>query len=200
MYKRISRFLSQNKIISAGFLIVMILTVSVLVVSIQPPKSVVVPSVPTGKAQFVLASWSYPDEHGLGIYGFRFYENSTGSWVAAPWYYVGGALDGLPYYFLNPSDPYTLNWSEGVAMKLRVYSTFNNTVIGADDEADGQNYQRHNVSVTSASVAVFSQNNFTYHDVTPDGEYWAYEYEVVLNFLPVAGMIYTVIITYEIYW
>ena len=176
----------------------MILTLSVLVVSNHSPKSVV--EEPRQPAKFVIASWDYPDEYGQGIYMLRFYENSTGSWVAAPWYYVGGELDGLPFYSLHPYDSYTLNWSAGVAMKLRVYSTFNNTVIGADDEADGQNYQRHDVSVTSAGVAVFNQSNFTYYDVTPDGDYWAYEYEVVLNFLPVVGEIYTVVVTYEVYW
>ena len=173
--------------------IIMMLTLSVLVVSNHPSESTVKEL--EQPAQFVLASWDYPDEYGQGIYAFRFYENSTGSWVLAPYYNDLGT-----FYFLHSYDPYTLNWSEGVAMKLRVYSNFNNTVVGAIDEADGQNYLRHNVIVTSAGTSVFSQQNFTYFDVTPVGEYWEYQYEVILEFLSVAGAIYTVVVTYEIFY
>ena len=85
-------------------------------------------------------------------------------------------------------------------MKLRVYTTFNNTVVGAIDEADGQNYQRHSISVTSGGAPVFSQQNFTYFDVSEGWPYVQYQYEVILEFLPVAGAIYTVVVTYEIFW
>ena len=158
-----------------------------LLVSVTPTTSKPQPSNP----QFVLAEWDYPDEYGQGIYGFRFYENSTGSWVAAPWYNDLGS-----FYFLHDYDDYILNWSAGVAMKLRVYSAFNDTLTGAVDEADGQNYQRHSVAVTSEGVEVFSQQNFTYYDVTS----LYYEYEVVLNFLPIGGKIYTISVDYEIYY
>ena len=155
----------------------------------------------TRSSKFVLSEWDQPDEYGQGIYLIRFYENSTGSWVAAPWYYVGGALDGLPYYALHPYDPYDLNWSEGVAMKLRVYTAFNQTQNGVGSTAEGQRYLRHNVTVTEASTIVFSQQNFTYYDVT-DGSpaNYYYEYEVILNFLPIGGSVYSAIVTYEIFW
>lgn len=169
--------------------------VSVLVVaSVQPPAVQPVAVQPT-TAQFVIASWDHPDEYGQGVYGIRFYENSTGSWVAAPFYNDLGT-----FYFLHSYDDYTLNWSAGVAMKLRCYTILNTTLTGAIDEADGQNYQRHSVVVTSAGTTVFSQQNFTYYDVTPWEDIPQYEYEVVLNFLPVGGEIYTVVVTYEIYW
>jgi len=153
-------------------------------------------------AKFIISSWDYPDEYGQGIYLLRFYENSTGSWVAAPWYYVGGALDGLPFYPLHPYDPYTLNWSAGVSMKIRVYTLFNQTLVGVESTAEGQNYLRHSVNVASGSnSSIFSQQNFTYYDVTEFGdENYAYEYEVVLDFIPLAGQIYTATITYEVFY
>ena len=173
--------------------IIMMLTLSVLVVSNHPTKNIVREL--EQPAQFVLASWDYPDEYGQGIDGFRFYENSTGSWVAAPYYNDLGT-----FYYLHSYDDYSLNWSEGVAMKLRTYCILNTTLTGAIDEADGQNYQRHSISVTSGGAPVFNQQNFTYFDVTPWADIPMYEYDVILEFLPVAGAIYTVVVTYEIYW
>ena len=170
------------------------LTLSVLVASNHPTKSIVREL--EQPAKFVIASWTgYPDEYGQGIYGFRFYENSTGSWVLAPYYNDIGK-----FYFLNYYDPYTLNWSEGVAMKLRVYSILNTTLTGAIDEADGQNYQRHTVNVTSLGTTVFSQQNFTYVNVTPYEDIPAYEYDVILEFLPLAGEIYMVTVDYEVFY
>ena len=185
----------------SAFLIItiMVVTLSVLVGSNYPSKNIV--EEPEQSAQFIIASWDYPDEYGQGIYQVRFYENSTGSWVAAPWYYVGGELDGLPFYPLHSYDPYILNWSEGVAMKLRVYSLFNQTLAEAGSTAEGQRYLRHDVTVSDGYGIVFSQENFTYYDVTEFGaEPYAYEYEVILNFLPVGGETYTTTITYEVFY
>ncbi len=149
-----------------------------------------------GKAQFVIAEWDYPDEYGQGIDGLKFYENSTGGWVAAPYYTDAGTFFYLNYYETG----YTLNWSAGVGFKLRVFSVLNVTLVGAGDIAEGKNYQRHNVTVTSAGITVFSQENFTYYDSAWTPPLVVYEYDVVLNFLPISGLIYTVIVTYEIYW
>jgi len=175
--------LSKRRISAVVFIV---LIMCVLVVTIQPVRS----------AKFVLASWDYPDEHGQGIHMFRFYENSTASWVAAPYY-----QDGLPYFSLHSYDSYTLNWSAGVAMKLRVYTSFNQTLVGVESTAEWQNYQRHSIVVTSAGQPIFSQQNFTYYDVTEYGEdNYYYEYEVVLNFLPLDGLVYTVTVTYEVFY
>jgi hypothetical protein len=182
-----------------------VLTLSIcvmLIVAMRPlPISEKTPT-KHGTSQFILASWDYPDEYGQGIYGFRFYENATGSWELTPWYYSGGELDGLPFYFLHSYDPYTLNWSAGVAMKLHVFCLINSTLTGAVDLADGQNYQRHNVTVTSnQGTILFSQQNITYYDAfEPIDEMFEYEYEVVLNFLPEMGNIYTITMTYEVFW
>ena len=153
-------------------------------------------------AKFVLAGWSYPDEYGQGIYMFRFYENSTGSWVAAPWYYVGGELDGLTFYSLHSYDPYALNWSSGVSMKIRVYTTLNQTLVGVASTAEGQNYLRHNVNVASGSnSSIFSQQNFTYYDATDTTGYnYAYVYDVILDFIPAEFSTYVITVNYEVYF
>lgn len=195
---KISKFISRNREISAGFLIFMILVVSVLVASNHSPKPVVEEF--EQQANFVIASWDYPDQHGQGIYMIRFYENSTGSWVAAPWYYVGGALDGLPFYSLHEYDPYTLNWSAGVAMKIRVYTTLNESLVGVATTAEGQQYLQHDVVVSNPYETVFSQQNFTYYDATDGGDLYVYEYEVVLNFIPQQFTTYTIDLTHEIYF
>ena len=108
----------------------------------------------------------------------------------------------MSFYSLHSYDPYTLNWSAGVAMKIRVYSLFNQTLVGVGSTTEGQNYLRHSVNVASASnSSIFSQQNFTYYDVTEVGdENYYYEYEVVLNFLPIVGQIYTATITYEVFY
>lgn len=164
---------------------------SILVITAPQPQPE-----PVKSAQFVISSWDYPDEYGQGIYGFQFFENSTGSWVAAPFYTDIGA-----FYFLHSyTTGWALNWSAGVAMKLRVHVTFNQTYVGVSTTEEGQNYLRHSVSVTSPIESVFFQQNFTYYDVTEFGnEPYYYEYEVILEFLPIAGTIYTVSVIYEIY-
>ena len=146
-------------------------------------------SIPPARAQFVLASWDYPDEYGQGIEAFEIAENSTGSWVQV------GAARGY-------ADSSTIDWNASLFIRLRCYTWFNSTLTGASTTNDGKNYQRHNIIVTNSSATVFSQVNFTYFyaDDSIDPPMWYYGYEVVLNFLPVAGTIYTVTITYEVYY
>ena len=152
-------------------------------------------SIPPAKAQFILASWDYPDEYGQGVEGFRVYENSTGDWVQV----------GYIRYW-NSTLGFTYEWNESIAIKLRCYTTFNSTLVGVDDGQVGRNYLRHNVTVTTASETVFGQQNFTYYDVTtqsgagPPDQIWVYQYEVVLNFLPMFGITYTATITYEVFY
>ena len=189
--------MTQRRII-AGLCVIGIIGI-LMIATLEPSVYHIEQDKPEKHVYFKLASWDYPDEYGQGIYMLKFYENSTASWVAAPWYYVGGELDGLPFYSLHYYDPYTLNWSVGVAMKIRVYSLFNQTLVGVGSTAEGQNYLRHDVTVTTPSSTVFEQQNFTYYDVTENGNYY-YEYEVVLDFIPASGQIYTVLLTYEIYF
>jgi hypothetical protein len=168
------------------FTVLMVLTL--LILPIQPAKA---------NPQFVIAEWDYPDEYGQGIEGIKMWENSTGSWVAAPYYTDLGAFYYLNYYETD----YTYNWSAGASMKLRADTLLNSTLTGATDLADGQNYHRHNVTVTSGGSLIFSQEGFTYEDSGDIGApMYYYEYYVILNFIPVDGQIYTVTVTYEVFY
>lgn len=175
----------------------MILTLSVLLVaSNQSPKSVVEEL--EQSAKFVIASWDHPDQYGQGIYLLHFYENSTGSWLPA-WYYIEGVGKFSTLHYYDSYDYF--NFSAGVAMKIRVETLFNQTLVGVGSTSEGQNYLRHDVIVSDAYGVVFSQQNFTYYDVIDGGENnHYYKYEVVLNFLPVGGEIYTVVVNYEIFY
>jgi len=146
-------------------------------------------SVPPAKAQFVLASSDYPDEYGQGVYAWWVYENSTGAWET-----VGG------YRTYNDSDLY--EWNASVGIKIVYYTWFNSTLTGASDSDDGKNYLQHSVTVVNnTGGTVFSQQHFTYHSVsTANDPMWFYSYYVVLNFLPLGGQIYTVSVTYEVFW
>lgn len=143
---------------------------------------------PIGTAQFVLKSWDYTpgDEYGQGIVRFLVYENSTGSWVQVGGYYSTGEA---------------IEWNVSLGIELFVECMLNSTLVNPIDEADGANYMRLNVTVTNNYGAmVFSQDNLTYWDwIANDGELWLYRYYAILNFLPVAGGIYTATVTYEVF-
>jgi len=147
-------------------------------------------SIPPAKAQFVLASWDYPDEYGQGIESIAITENSTGSW--------------LPGTTIDYDEASELDWPYiGAAIKLRVYTWFNSTFIGAIDPDDGKNYQCHNVTVKNfAGTTLFSKANFTYVGCYPsiNPPLWKYYYDVILDFLVDYGEIYTVTVIYKIFW
>ncbi len=148
-------------------------------------------TIPPAKAQFVLASWDYPDEYGQGIVNFEVWGNATGSWILS-----------TPYAH---SDSGEIEWYPNASIKLICNTWFNSTLTGASDINEGKNLQRHSVVVTSSEslgTSVFSQQNFTYifGEDAIDPPMWYYGYYVVLDFLPVSGVLYTVTITYEIYW
>lgn len=151
--------------------------------------SITLASIPPAKAQFVIAYWDYPDEFGQGLHGVSIYENSTGSWV-----YVTSTW--------HDSESQLFEWNVSVGIKLKTYSYLNSTLVGAGSIEEGKNYLRHNVTVVNRlGYEVFSQNNFTY---TGDDDIydpiWIYFHEVVLDFLPEFGNLYTVTIFYEVWW
>ena len=173
----------MKKKISAVILTVFVCMI--LVVSIYP--------IQPAKAQFVLASWAYPDEYGQGIEKISVFSNQTGSWLPATW-----AGDSSRDYYESS----IFDWNASIFIKLSCWTWFNSTLTGAIDWEDGKNYLRHRVDVTTINGTVFSQQNFTFANAFPaiDPPMWYYEYEVILNFLPVAGEIYTVTIDYEVYY
>lgn len=142
------------------------------------------------RAQFVIASWSYPDEYGQGIESFVIFENSTGSWVQ-----VGG---GYGY-----EDENIFDWEAGKFIRLYIYVFMNSTLTGASDLTDGLDYIRLNVTVTdSFSSTVYEEDDLTnfYKTSSIDPILWFYGYSTVLDFEPIGGLAYTVTITYEVYW
>jgi len=151
-----------------------------LVVSVQP-----------AKAQFVLASWDFPDDYGQGIDALTVYENSTGDWLI-----LGGFGPNVDH-----SGAGVFDWNASVGIKVRVYCLLNSTLVGVSSTAEGKNYLRHNVTVTNFNgTTIFSQQNFTYFGAGVVGDMYEYLYDVVLNFLPEYGEVYTVVITYETWW
>lgn len=158
---------------------------------------------PAKSAKFVLAAWSYPDEYGQGIYGYRIYENSTGDWESFGYEYQVGTTMGT-FYFVHPDtfDVDVFDWTAGVFIKLRFYFTLNSTLTGATDLTNGKNYFRHSIIVIDLNEStVFSQQNFTYYDNEGEDEgIYYYLYDIILDFEPVQGDYYTATVTYEVYW
>jgi hypothetical protein len=163
------------------------------------PELPIVPE-PNKTVKFVFATWDHPDQYGQGIDGFRLYENSTGSWEPA-WFSWG-------YYVEHDdSEHEVFVWNASIFIMLRVWSTINATLVGASDADEGENYHRHNVTVTDrADVTVFEQQNFTYVNgvegwlYEPFDDLLYYEYTIVLNFLPLPLEVYTVSVLYEVFW
>lgn len=171
---------------------VMVVTVlSVLLIATPRPIS----------AKFVLSGWSHPDEYGQGIEGFLIYENSTGSWLG--W---DDPDSGDPeYYTYDDAEEHYFEWNVSVFIKLRVVTWLSSTLLGLTGEeahhSDGIPYFRHNVTVTTLGQTVFARDNFTY--VLGSSEFtpmWLYQYDVILDFVPLEGYTYTVTITYEVYY
>ena len=174
---------NRNKIIAS---VVLVLTASLMIVSIPPAQA---------QPKFALATWDYPDAYGQGIDSFVLYSNSTGSWVVVDtWYYDD----------LYPA-PDPVPWNASQAIKLRVRCTMNTTLVGTSNPELGQNYIRHDIVVTDQLDAeVFVQQNFTYETEAHDFAIYPgiifYYYYVIFDFLPISGELYTVEVTYEVYY
>lgn len=174
------------------FIAVMIVTV-LSVLLIATPR--------TATAQFVLSSWTFPDEYDQGIEGFLIYENSSGSWSA--W---DDPVSGDPeYYVYDDTSAHLFEWTVSVFIKLRVVTWLNSTLLGLTGEeahhSDGVPYFRHNITVTALGETIWSKSNFTYVlGSSEDTPMWDYQYDVILDFEPAEGYTYTVTITYEVYY
>jgi len=176
--------MKRKSILLLAFLLMLYIVPTNLMLSSYSSGIVAQPNNP----QFVLSSWEYPDEYGQGIYQFEVYENSTGAWVEI----------GNDYF---PDDPMIFRSPIGASIKLKCWTYFNNTIIGAVDVADGKNYLQHNVTVTdNIDATVFSQQNFTYeYGSLLYDPMWRYCYSVVLNFIAELGEYYTVTVTYDLF-
>jgi len=143
---------------------------------------------PQTQPRFVIASWDSSDDYGQGIWKVRFAENSSGSFQYERDYY--------------PSDDYVVNWTSGVGMEIDVYAWFNSTLTKVSNVAEGKKLLRHNITVSTLSGVLWSQENLTYGscDTTTDPPMWSYDYHVVLGMIPTAGESYFITITYETYY
>ena len=175
----------RTKLVAWGVVMALLLMIGVSTIPQQPGTS----ELEKEPSQFVISSWEYPDEYGQGIEAFEIYENSTGSWVL-----ISGAY--------GYEDNYNIDIYANGSIKLRCYTWFNSTLTGASDTNDGKNFQQHNVTVINMGTTIFSQQNFTwfYDDDSINPPMWYYGYEVVLNFLPLEGQVYTVTVTYEVWY
>lgn len=173
---------------------------SILVVSMILILGIGVSTIPEAKAQFVIA-WTYDsevgngfdfDEYGQGLFMYTASENVTsgdGSWTPLP----------STFYF-NATNSH--EWEVGYGIMIRFYAFMNSTLTGASDLADGDNYQRMNVTVTAWGQEVYNETSISifYRSSYFDAEMWLYGFETILNIIPVAGLTYIVTITYEVYW
>lgn len=157
---------------------------------------VIVPIQPAN-AQFIIAGSNFPDEYDQGIEVLFLYENSTGEWEPI--------LDPASLIFPADNDKTTieLNYSANTAIKLLIGCNINHTQLDLSTEQDALNIMRVNLTMFSAGVILFSQDNVTWDgepawDDTPTT--WQFFYEVVIEVLIVSGGIYTVIITYEVHY
>jgi len=174
----------MNKKAIASVIVLVIL--GLLVVSMPP--SAVVSDTPA-KAQFIIASWEYPDEYGQGIIKFQIYENSTGSWVK----YGDDILN---------TDTGVIEWNSTASIKLRCWTYVNKTLTQTPTPQDAERVIQHSVSVRlSNGTIIFSQQNFTqFSSLDESYHLYIHGYDVVLNFIPELGQIYTVTVIYEVFW
>lgn len=142
------------------------------------------------QAQFVISSWDFPDEYGQGIHAIVGYENSTGTWEIIP-YFV--------YNYNYEDNIFDIN-ATGAGLMLRVWTEFNSTHVGVDDSEEGKLYHQHHIIVTNATHTLFEQQNFTFNSVSDGTPVYDYFYDIIFGFIPVFGQIYTVTVTYEIWW
>ncbi|MHA2047171.1 MAG: hypothetical protein ACW99G_20455 [Candidatus Thorarchaeota archaeon] len=77
----------------------------------------------------------------------------------------------------------------------------NSTTYGVSTIAEGRNIIRQNVTVTATNgTVVFSQANLTYISGFDYGDnVFLYQYSVELDFAPLYGNVYTVVLTYEVF-
>ena len=164
-------------------------TILAVAVIVMIPVAVILAPIPEAKAQFVLSSWSYPDEYGQGINYFTAYTNESGGWPL--------------WRTISYVDTSNFEIPIGSAIRLMVHCWLNSTLVGASSLADGKNYIQHSAIVELGNgTVIFNLQNFTYNggDAGINPPLYYYEYYVILDFISEAGLIYTVTITQEVFW
>ena len=176
--------LDKKKVLAS---LILILTITMIIVYCESNLQAI--PITKNETQFTISSWAFPDEYGQGIEGFEVFENSTGAWVP-----VGG--------YEGYQEKLVYDWESNGSIKLRCWTWLNSTFMDVATTNEGKALQRHSVIVTNSVGTIFSQQNFTwfYDDDTIDPPLWFYGYEVVLNFLPLEGQVYTATVTYQLFY
>ena len=154
---------------------------------------------PTQAAQFVLAGWSFPDEYGQGIYLVTPYQNSSGSFVTIP-----NPDTGIGNCYPENTTFYELNFTDSTALRFDVRVRVNYTNLGLshpDDFDIGMNFARVGIEMSTAGTSVFSLQNMPYDDLgwLYETGIWWYSYVDVVEAILVAGQIYSIVFTLEVY-
>ena len=149
-----------------------------------------VPTQPT-KAQFILAYTFSPDNNGNAIAWINVYFDAD--WNGTVYY------DPDSYPTAEATNP--METDEGTSISFRVSCWLNSTYAGVSSLAEGQTVIRHSVSVLHANgTEIFFKQNFTYYaGIDGLAPMYNYFYDVTLDFVPVAGVVYTVTVIYEVF-
>ena len=158
-----------------------------------------VSTIPQAKAQFIIAELgsNFPDEYGQGIKNVYLYENSTGAWVAI------FPSEVLTFPENNSDTTITLNYTENTAIELIIGCSINHTYHGLSTFQEALDMMRVNITVYSVGQTIFSQNNLTWGGglfFNDTASTWRTHFEVVINVLITTSSIYTVFVTYEVFY
>ena len=171
---------------SAFLIIVMILTILL----VRSPSQT--------HAQFVIAGWENSDENGQGFYMITPYQNSSGSFVTIP-----NPDTGSGDWYPENTTVGHLNFTANTALRFDARVLVNYTLLGlgSGDIVLGRNFFRVGLYLSTAESSVFSLQNMTYDNLS--GVYatglWWYSYVDIADYILVAGQIYTVDFTLEIF-
>lgn len=150
-----------------------------------------IPDEATANSKFII-SYDYPDNEGNGIaYVFSYYD---------------GVFNATVYYnptsYPNSTAVQPAIAPQGTNITIGVFSWLNGTLTGVSSLEEGKNVIRHNVTVyTNNGTLIFTKQNFTFIIGTDgDAPMYFYRYDVILDFVPIYGEIYTVVLRYDVFY
>lgn len=154
----------------------------------QPVRDQSIPSHPS--ARFDIASWSYPDAYGQGIYNITVEYYSNGSYYSETYYYNNSTISLI----IDPSED----------VHIISHNWLNSTLVGASTLNEGKNFFKHNITVMQQTVLIFSQQNFT-DMLGPSDDYapmYYYRQDVTIDstYFPNTGVSYEATIYYEVFY
>jgi hypothetical protein len=142
-------------------------------------------------AKFVIASWDYPDEYGQGVDNIEIWQYIDSSWVKHP----------MTTFGYGPNGNDTFEIEAGGDLLFEVDSWLNGTFTGISSLAEGRDYLRYRVVVTTPNNdSVITQEVFTYMTGSDAlAPMYYYKHNITLSFSPAHGVIYTAVVYYEVF-